>query len=207
MGGTGHSERPGLDIILWLPILVINFWLSQPWAAHYLGRAGNTSQLAVLSVSGLYESELSIFTRTTIGPAKIGFTHSLNDIPVLCYPRHLALTQNVQRLLTVPLSINTLMNSKSLVNHMIFPSRTLWTRRDARGVVGRKLAKENTYILGDSVQSTSVTNFYFYSSPTELLLYACHVPRYFHTCSTASIFTCSRILPYAQGYTALLLSI
>jgi hypothetical protein len=29
-------------------------------------------------------------------------------------------------------------------------------RRDARGVVGRRLAEENTYILGDSVQSTSI---------------------------------------------------
>ena len=49
-------------------------------------------------------------------------------------------------------------NSKSLLNHMVFPSRTFipWMRRDARGVVRRRLAKENIYTLEDSMPSTSI---------------------------------------------------
>ena len=46
-------------------------------------------------------------------------------------------------------------NSKSL---LLFPSRTFitWMRRDARGVVGKRLAKENIYALEDSMPSTSI---------------------------------------------------
>ena len=79
-------------------------------------------------------------------------------IQILCYPWHLALTQNVPRLLTVLLSTGTLMNLKSLLNHMVFPSRPYitWTRRDARGVVERRLAAGNIYILEDSVPSISI---------------------------------------------------
>ena len=58
----------------------------------------------------------SIFTQTISGLAKTGFMPSSNDIRTLYYPRNLALTRNVRRLLIVPLSINTLINSKSLLN-------------------------------------------------------------------------------------------
>ena len=73
-------------------------------------------------------------------------------------PWHLALTQNMPRLLNILLSTGTSMNSKSLLNHMVFPLKTYitWMRRDARGVVERRLAAGNIYILKDSVPSISI---------------------------------------------------
>ena len=115
-------------------------------------------QLAILSVNGLSESEHSTFTQTTSGPAKTGFMPSSNNILILCYPQHLALTWNVPRPLIILLSTSTLMNSPSLLNHWVFPSRTYttWMRRDARVVVKRRVAKGSTYTHGDSVPSTSI---------------------------------------------------
>ena len=91
-------------------------------------------------------------------PSKNWIYAFLKDILILCYPQHPASTQNVQRLLTAPLSTSTLMNSKSWLNRLVFPLRIFitWTRRVARGVVGRRQAEGSIYTLGDSVPSTGI---------------------------------------------------
>ena len=114
--------------------------------------------LPVPLVNGPFVLVPNIFTQTTNGLAKTGYTTSSNDIPTLSSPRVLALTLNVPRHLTILWSTSILTNLQGLLKNTASPLRTsiIWMKRDVSGAAGRRLARGSICTHGGSMQGTSI---------------------------------------------------